>query len=181
MKRFSEVMKEFNNARNFKEKLEEVRAVEAWNAVVTDDIAKNTSPKYIRNGVLHVKAKSPAWAQELSGFTPKLKELLNDYLAAPIVQEIKFSCESFMKAAGEKDAAARPELDDIIIGEQEVEEAAETTSSIHDDDLRERLASLIIQSKKLNRWRDTEGWTACVGCGRQIPAAEKGCRRCFPK
>ena len=181
MKKFSDVMKEFNNARNFKEKLEEVKAIEAWNQVVTDDIAKNTSPKYIRNGVLHIKAKSPAWAQELSGFIPKLKELLNDYLAAPVVQEIKFSCETFVKAVGGSDAAARPELDGILIGEQEVEEAAETTSSIGDDDLRERLAALIIQSKKLNRWRDTEGWTVCERCGRQIPAAEKGCRRCSSK
>ncbi|MBS3908417.1 MAG: DUF721 domain-containing protein [Actinobacteria bacterium] len=181
MKRFSDVIDEVNNERNFKDRLEEVRAVEAWNKIVADDIAGNTSPKYIRNGVLYVKTKSPTWAQELSGFTPKLKELLNNYLAAPIVREIKFSCESFVRPAGDKDTAAGPELKDIPLGEREAEEAAETTSPILDDDLRKRLASLIIQSKKLNRWRAAEGWAVCKRCGRQTPTAEKRCRRCSLK
>lgn len=178
MKRFSDLMSEFNKDRNFNEKLEEVMALEAWNRVVTDDIARNTSPKYIRNGVLHVKAKSPAWAQELSGFVPKLKELLNDYLGTDRVQEIKFSCEPFRNMVSSGEPAFRPELDDVIVREKEVEKAAETTSAIRDDALREQLTSLIIQSNKLSRWRATKGWTVCEQCGRQIPSGEKECRRC---
>lgn len=181
MKKFSDVMKEFNNTRNFKDKLEEAKALEAWEEVVTDDIAKNTSPKYIRNGVLHVKTKSPTWAQELSGFSPRLREMLNEYLGAVTVREIKFSCEVFRAVPGEEEAAAKPELGGILIDEHELKEAVEATAPIHDDELRERLSSLIIQSKKLIRWRDTEGWTVCAACGRQVPAAEKGCRRCSSK
>jgi predicted nucleic acid-binding Zn ribbon protein len=181
VKKFSDVMKEFNNARNFRDKLEEVRALEAWEEVITDDISKNTSPKHIRNGILYVKTKSPTWAQELSGFSPRLREMLNEFLGAAIVREIKFSCEVFRAVSGEEESTAKPELGGISIDEHELKAAVEATAPIHDIELRERLSSLIIQSKKLNRWRDTEGWTVCAACGRQIPAVEKGCRRCLSK
>jgi len=83
--------------------LEEARVFNAWKGAATGKIAKNTELEKFTGGTLFLKAKSSAWAQELSMLKEKLVERLNGALGKSIVCDIKFRAGVIRSDKEEKD------------------------------------------------------------------------------
>jgi len=75
----------------YKERLAEQGAITNWERAVGERIAEQAVPRSIKNGILKVKVKSPAWRQELMFIKEEIRSKLNNELGESVVSEIKFS------------------------------------------------------------------------------------------
>jgi predicted nucleic acid-binding Zn ribbon protein len=69
---------------------EELRVLGAWATSVGPEIAKNASPKTLRNGILFVETRHPVWASELQTKSHLIRKKINETLGADFVREIQF-------------------------------------------------------------------------------------------
>ena len=60
-----------------------------WSEIVGPVIAGHAEPTSLRNGVLRVRAASPAWATELGYLTTAIKERANELVGAGVVEEVR--------------------------------------------------------------------------------------------
>jgi hypothetical protein len=60
-----------------------------WEELVGAEIAGHARPSSLRDGVLRVRADSPAWAHELGYLREEIKGRVNDGLGQPVVAEVR--------------------------------------------------------------------------------------------
>ncbi len=79
------------DARGWRGKVLEQMAIEIWPEVVGETIARNTIAEKFKGGVLHVRARSPQWTQELHFQNNKIITRLNGRLRQNLVHKIRCS------------------------------------------------------------------------------------------
>lgn len=60
-----------------------------WERIVGDGIAAHAEPSSLRDGVLRVRAESPAWAGELSYLAGEIKSRANGLIGRAAVTEVR--------------------------------------------------------------------------------------------
>lgn len=65
------------------------RAVDAWDVIAGQTVARYTAEKYIRNQTLFVKITSPALRQDLSMMRTQLVKRLNDHVGSFVIAEVR--------------------------------------------------------------------------------------------
>lgn len=65
------------------------RVWRAWPDIVGPDIAAHAEPTSLRQGVLRVRADSPAWSTELSYLTDQIRRRINEEVARELVREVR--------------------------------------------------------------------------------------------
>ena len=60
-----------------------------WNSIVGDDVALNSRPHSLRDGVLVIVADDPAWVSHLSYLQSTIASAANDVLGYEAVREVK--------------------------------------------------------------------------------------------
>jgi predicted nucleic acid-binding Zn ribbon protein len=73
-----------------KQKLDEVRAIEAWAALAGPQINAVTDSAFMKGGKLYVRLTSSVWRQELHMRRRDWRDRLNDQLGSRFVTEIVF-------------------------------------------------------------------------------------------
>ena len=69
---------------------DEHRALETWDIVVGDTIAKMTEIERIVNGILYVKVQNPSWRNELRFRKAHISKRLNEAIGKNMVKDIVF-------------------------------------------------------------------------------------------
>jgi predicted nucleic acid-binding Zn ribbon protein len=119
--------------------------VAAWPAAVGDEIARNAWPARIsRDGTLHVHATSSAWAFELGQLAPTIFARLLEALGDEAPAALRFVAGNVPETApAEAATGARQPAEP---GPHERAAAAELTSAIEDEQLREVIARAVAAS-----------------------------------
>jgi predicted nucleic acid-binding Zn ribbon protein len=60
-----------------------------WVEIVGEEVAAHAEPTSLRQGVLRVRADSPAWASELTYFGPEIRRRANEVAGALLVSEVR--------------------------------------------------------------------------------------------
>ena len=60
-----------------------------WRTIVGDDVAAHVEPTSLRDGVLRVRADSPAWATEIGYLATEIAERVNAEVGRPVVNELR--------------------------------------------------------------------------------------------
>jgi predicted nucleic acid-binding Zn ribbon protein len=60
-----------------------------WLSIVGREVAGHAEPTSLRDGVLRVRADSPAWAGELHYFGAEIRARANEAIGAPVVKEVR--------------------------------------------------------------------------------------------
>src|SRR5687768_17461367 len=60
-----------------------------WRAIVGEQIGAHAEPTSLRDGVLRVRADSPAWATEIGYLSSELVERINRELGRAVVTEVR--------------------------------------------------------------------------------------------
>ena len=60
-----------------------------WKEVVGPDVAAHAEPTSLREGVLRIRADSPAWATEIGYLAAEIRSRVNAATGAPLVSEIR--------------------------------------------------------------------------------------------
>jgi len=66
------------------------RAVQEWEDVVGDRVARHTRAVGFRDGTLHVEVEGSAWMHELGFLRRELVRNLNRHLGADVVRDVRF-------------------------------------------------------------------------------------------
>ncbi len=61
----------------------------SWRAIVGDQVADHAEPTSLRDGVLRVRAESPAWATELRYLAHEVRERVNASVGRNAVLEVR--------------------------------------------------------------------------------------------
>ncbi|MCX6306950.1 MAG: DUF721 domain-containing protein [Bacteroidetes bacterium] len=81
-------IEEFLDTFHLRDKLNQAKVIQAWERVVGEMIARNTSQIHIRNKVLYVKVNSAALRNELMFARNKIMLALNKEAGATVIEEI---------------------------------------------------------------------------------------------
>jgi len=65
-------------------------AINIWNEVVGEAVARNTTPDRVEHGVLIVKVSSPTWRQELFFKKDEIIKKLNIKIEKKVIRDIRF-------------------------------------------------------------------------------------------
>ena len=66
------------------------RALNIWNEIVGDTVAKNTQPDRVEHGVIIVKVSSPTWRQELYFQKKEIIQKINNTIGKNVIRDIRF-------------------------------------------------------------------------------------------
>ena len=72
------------------QKIKQLNALELWNDVVGEQIARVTSPERIERGQLVVRVSKAPWRNELMFLKKEIIAKLNNALGEEIVKDIRF-------------------------------------------------------------------------------------------
>jgi hypothetical protein len=153
------------DARGWRGKVLEQMAVEIWPEVVGDQIARNTMAQRYKNGVLHVRARSPQWTQELHFHEARIIARLNGRLRQNLVQKIRCTVTP---PRGIKVGALKPNWEDPTfpamppipraskpnLNDEAARHAAELTVAIEDPEMRLTMQNLIASSIRAREARE---------------------------
>ena len=66
------------------------KALNIWNEIVGDTVAKNTQPDRVEHGVIIVKVSSPTWRQELYFKKKEIIKKINNTIGKNVIRDIRF-------------------------------------------------------------------------------------------
>ena len=81
-------IEEFLDRFHLRDKLNQAKVIEAWEKVVGEMVARNTSQLHIRNKILYVKVNSAALRNELLFARTKIMNALNKEAGATVITDI---------------------------------------------------------------------------------------------
>lgn len=84
-----EALEAFLENNGLKEKALVQRAISEWTVIVGEAVAAQTGRIWFANGIFYVEIRHPAWRQELQMGKSRIKDLINQYLGASLVQEVR--------------------------------------------------------------------------------------------
>ncbi len=84
------VLHELIGSLGIESKLQEYDAVNRWNEIMGEQIAKASNALGIKQGILHVHVKTSAWRNELTMRKKEIIEKINASIGSDIVKDIKF-------------------------------------------------------------------------------------------
>lgn len=189
LSRLGDVLQAVVARRGFDARLRAEMAPLVWSEVAGPQLAHRAKPSYVRDGVLYVVTRSPAWAQELTFLKPQLLEKLNARLGGPVLRDVRFRSGAWRSpgpadgggaqpgAAGPSgpgaDALARVRLD------RAERDAIEGLAGFVDDPaLRARYRRFVVTGRRLRAWRLAHGWRPCAGCGAAVRHEAEACPAC---
>ncbi len=65
-------------------------ALNVWNEIVGETVAKNTEPDRVEHGVIIVKVSSPTWRQELYFQKTEIIKKINNKIGRNVIRDIRF-------------------------------------------------------------------------------------------
>jgi predicted nucleic acid-binding Zn ribbon protein len=81
-------IEDFLNRYHLRDKLDQAKVIQAWEKVVGEMVARNTSQLHIRNKVLYVKVNTAALRNELLFARTKIMNALNKEAGSKVIEEI---------------------------------------------------------------------------------------------
>ena len=73
-----------------RDRFDENLSIAYWDTTVGKEIARQTEPQKVVDGIMFVKVESDAWRQELAFFKHEIIQKLNDKIGKTAIKEIKF-------------------------------------------------------------------------------------------
>ncbi|MGM0471165.1 MAG: DUF721 domain-containing protein [Bacillota bacterium] len=176
----NQVLEETLTNLNLTQKIKEKKVLNIWSQVIGERIRKHTQASYINQGTLFVKVSNSTWAQQLLFLKEKFITQLNDRLEEKIVDDIRFKLGSINKKEVDDNNTPKTKesLAKIELTNQELNEIKNTLTAVNDTELTDKLESILIKQRKLNKWKENNGWVQCDYCSTYHPKEADCCLVC---
>ena len=161
---------------NLGEKLRPHQALALWPEVAGEAIAAACEAEAVRGGVLFVRAKSSAWANEMTFYKADLLTRLNLRLGGKVLDDIHFSTAGRGGARSVKAKEVSKPTEPQDLG-RFAPPAPSVTDPTHPEI---RLNALVARTKAVNAWKRQNGWIECPRCDALFEASvtpRKGAKR----
>jgi predicted nucleic acid-binding Zn ribbon protein len=162
--------------------LREVAAVGLWAEVVGEQIAAATQAERVRDGVLHVIARSHTWAFELTFHREQILKGLNARLGGAVIQEIRFR-PGLIHAPEAPPPPPEPaptaaELAAITLEPGEAAAVEDEAARVADPEMQVVVRRLLTNERKRLLWQQQQGLRACASCGAMHSTPGELCPAC---
>lgn len=160
----------------------EMRALLVWAEVVGPQIAAVTEPDVVREGVLHVVARTSTWASELTFHKQSILKGINQRLGKGTLRDLRFR-QGQLNDGGRVEAPAAllptdAELAAITLTEQEEGEIASAVEAQADPEMAALLGRMLAGERRRRRWLIQKGQRVCPRCGAHFERAGPECPAC---
>jgi predicted nucleic acid-binding Zn ribbon protein len=151
---------------NLEGKLKEQRCIVVWDEVVGERVASAAQPEYVRDGRLFVVTKSSVWANELGFYKADMIAKLNAAVGGNVIKEIIFKAGQVVRREPEKpvEETEEPGLEGIQLTDRELEQMEGALSGAGEEGA-EMMRGLMRTAMRLEKWKESKGWTPCKECG----------------
>ncbi|MFN8577656.1 MAG: DUF721 domain-containing protein [Candidatus Sericytochromatia bacterium] len=142
---------------------------ENWLNIVGDFVYKYCRPDRVVKGILYVKTVSSSWMSEISFMKEEIMNSCNKHIGSEAIKEVKVfvgdgKLEQVKKIIEHKLEIKKDyKLDEQLSGVDK-EKILESTSHIEDDELRESLQKLLMNSRIQEKSLLKQGWKKCLKC-----------------
>ncbi|MBM7624297.1 DUF721 domain-containing protein [Sporohalobacter salinus] len=160
-------------------KIKEQQVLNIWPKVIGDKVKKHTKASYINQGTLFVTVDNSTWAHQLLFLKEDLISRLNQHLDQKMVEDIRFKLGSINSNSTRNHKFEDSfDLSEIELTLEEVNEVEDKLRPVSDEELKQKLYSILVKNKKLNKWKEKEGWVRCDYCSAFHPKEAKNCIIC---
>lgn len=151
-----------------------------WRDIVGQEIAVQSQPTAVKNGVLFVAVKTPVWGHHLSMLKEPLLQKVHDFLGQKLAADIKFYAGNFVHFANsiEDEPNFRKQLAAVTLSSEQCMEVKKIVHAVTDGALRYRLQRLLLKDQKRRTLLRKAGWHQCLVCSSLCLTTEKYCTSC---
>jgi len=160
----------------------EAMAIGLWSEVVGETIAAATLAVGIHGGILEVRARSSAWAQELSFHKRSILRRLNERLGGAVVTD--FRCHVGAVASASRVEEPAPIPHEEIAGmpvPDDVEQRIAAAAQHPDAEIAALVRRALTHEWQLDEWRRRHGYRPCAGCGALCEPDRPRCPGCVAR
>ena len=135
-------------------KIKEHLALEVWDKVVGENIARQTQPEYVKNNKLFVKVSTTAWMNGLMSMKQMIIGRLNRKLGKRVIEDLHFDLGEIALPEVSKDTACDRKTMDMEVDEDYLKSIKKYLFSIKDNQIRESFLRVMVQDAKLRKFRE---------------------------
>jgi predicted nucleic acid-binding Zn ribbon protein len=160
----------------------EMQALLVWSEAVGPQIAAVTEADTVRDGVLHVVARTSTWASELTFHKQSILKGINQRLGKGTLRDLRFRQGPIGQAiapGAEAEPVPTPEqLAAVLLTAEEEREIAAAVAAQPDPDLAEMVGRLLAGERRRRRWLEQHGDRVCPHCGAVYHRTGSECPAC---
>ena len=186
-RRASQALQAFLKSAGLLEQSREGVCALLWPRVAGEWYARHTYVTSVRGPVVYVRCDSAPRAEQMQLDSPAIIERLNEALGEDVIEEIRPSSAGIGRDIHEVETfepegppvPSEEELAQIEVPSERIQEILETASDL-EDEMRNRLESLLLAQARLDIWRSRHGYVQCPACGAWHVDTEDYCLSCRP-
>lgn len=146
-------------------KLKESILKARW-AEVVGEMAKKSTPLYIREGILYSLVEGPVFLQHMNMNKNNYLQKANKLLKGKYLHDMRFKVGKIsLEGYFHEDNIVEDEEGEILLTSEELEEIRSSSEEISDSKLRERIIHLKEESLKRDKYLLKRGYKKCIACG----------------
>lgn len=158
-----------------------------WPDIVGKEIAKHAKPVKMEHKKLFIYTTHPAWGDQLKYMAGDICAKINKHFHSSLVKELIFVNYNRAAEKAEELKIKDPYEDSLAekikrvqLSEDEQNQLNTACSQVENKDLQQVLARCGANLKRLNKYRQQNGWHTCAtdGCQSLCEPAEKYCQGC---
>lgn len=137
--------------------IKENAVFKSWAQAVGPQIAHQTKPDSLKNGILFVKTTSSAWAQQLHFLKGDILRKLNDLVGKETIKEIRFSLGHEVCASQNQSDQKNAMPPSILLKDRDKKMIAQCTAKLADRELAEIIKKVMEKEISNRRLRQRQG------------------------
>lgn len=146
-------------------KLKESILKARWSEVV-GEMAKKSTPLYIREGILYSLVEGPVFLQHMNMNKNNYLQKANRVLKGKYLQDMRFKVGKIsLEEYFHEENIVEDEGSEVLLTPEEIEEIRRSSEDIPDAETRERIIHLKEESLKRDKFLLRKGYKKCVACG----------------
>ncbi|KIH77928.1 Protein of unknown function [Geoalkalibacter ferrihydriticus] len=148
-----EILEQVLKERGLSDRLHKYRAFSCWARAVGPQVAAQTQPLRIRDGILEVRVAHPVWMQQLQLLKPRILARLAEYLGPGVINDLYLRQGRIEKNPSTTGAPTPLAWKSIKLGPAEEEYIAATLATVTDPDLRRNMERVMRRQAQVEKAR----------------------------
>lgn len=165
IKQISEIAENFSKDKNFF-LLNKIRL--NWGKIVGELIFKNTDILYLKDNILYILVPNSGFLQEMNLLKNYIISNINELIGEDYILDLNIRNKEEIKnykAYFKKEKKEKINYEKIELTEQELDFILKKSLEIEDENIKEKILSIMINSKKREKYLLGVGYKKCKECG----------------
>jgi len=148
-----DILEQYLTERGLGERLHKYRAFSCWKQAVGPQIAAQTQPLRIRDGILEVRVAHPVWMQQLQLLKPRILARLAEHLGPDAIRDLYLRQGRVEGTQAGATQSSAPAWKNQKLDEADEKRIAAALAPITDADLRRNLERVMRRQAQLEKAR----------------------------